>query len=92
MVCVGLAQNFAALRALVIEGIQKGHMALHARNIALSAGVPTYLVDEAARFMKLRGNISLESAKQFIEAHDLFSTLRTPKESEEKPNQKPLRY
>lgn len=36
MVCVGLAQNFAALRALATEGIQRGHMSLHARNIAVS--------------------------------------------------------
>ena len=35
---VGLAQNLGALRALSTEGIQRGHMALHARNIALSAG------------------------------------------------------
>ena len=37
-VAVGLAQNLAALRALSTEGIQRGHMALHARNIALVAG------------------------------------------------------
>ena len=37
-VAVGLAQNLGALRALSTEGIQRGHMALHARNIALSAG------------------------------------------------------
>lgn len=36
LVSVGLAQNFAALRALTTEGIQKGHMALHARNIAIA--------------------------------------------------------
>ncbi|KAG0284202.1 hypothetical protein BGZ97_008266, partial [Linnemannia gamsii] len=46
MVTVGLAQNFAALRALVTEGIQRGHMALHARNIAISAGTPPASVDE----------------------------------------------
>jgi hydroxymethylglutaryl-CoA reductase len=36
MVSVGLAQNFAALRSLVTEGIQRGHMALHARNVAIA--------------------------------------------------------
>lgn len=51
MVTVGLAQNFAALRALAIEGIQKGHMALHARSTAIKAGVPTHLIQEACRFM-----------------------------------------
>ena len=57
MATVGLAQNFAALRALAIEGIQKGHMNLHGRNIALAAGVPPHLVEEAIRYMKLRGKI-----------------------------------
>ena len=41
MLSVGLAQNLAALRALSIEGIQRGHMNLHAKNIAIRAGVPT---------------------------------------------------
>ena len=44
LVCVGLAQNFAALRALAIEGIQNGHMKLHGRSIAKKAGVPDYLL------------------------------------------------
>ena len=48
---MGLAQNFAAIRALATEGIQKGHMALHARNVAAAAGVPTELVAEVARYM-----------------------------------------
>lgn len=48
---VGLAQNFAALRALAIEGIQKGHMVLHSRSIAVKAGVPAHLVDEACRYL-----------------------------------------
>ena len=39
-------KNFAALRALAVEGIQKGHMALHARNIASAAGAPSTLVPE----------------------------------------------
>jgi len=40
------------MRALALEGIQRGHMALHAKNIALSAGVPTYLVEDAVNYMK----------------------------------------
>jgi hydroxymethylglutaryl-CoA reductase len=51
LVSVGLAQNFAALRALAIEGIQKGHMMLHSRSIAVKAGVPSEFVDEACRFI-----------------------------------------
>jgi hydroxymethylglutaryl-CoA reductase len=38
MACVGLAQNLAAIRALATHGIQKGHMRLHARQVALAAG------------------------------------------------------
>jgi len=51
---VGLCQNLAALRALAIEGIQKGHMKLHSRAIATKAGVPAHLVDECCKFMESR--------------------------------------
>lgn len=81
-VSVGLAQNFAALRAMAIEGIQKGHMNLHARNIALSAGIPHGLVSDAAEFMKSRGKISKDSANAYLEAIELFSELRFPKNSQ----------
>ena len=47
MVCVGLASNFAALRALTVEGIQKGHMNLHARNLAIASQIPEFLVEDA---------------------------------------------
>ena len=62
MCCVGLAQNFAALRAMVVQGIQKGHMALHSKNIAISAGVPTFLVEEASSYMIATGQIEKEAA------------------------------
>jgi len=52
-----LAQNFAALRALAIQGIQTGHMALHAKNIATSAGVPSYMVKEVADYMIARNQV-----------------------------------
>ncbi len=45
IVAVGLCQNLAALRALAIEGIQKGHMRLHSRAIALEHKVPLHLID-----------------------------------------------
>ena len=57
IVCVGLAQNLAAVRALAVEGIQKGHMALHARNIAVAAGVPNALVPEVAAYMASRHQV-----------------------------------
>jgi hydroxymethylglutaryl-CoA reductase len=50
-VCAGLATNLAALRALASEGIQRGHMGLHARQIALAAGAHGAEVDEIARRM-----------------------------------------
>ena len=52
----------AALRALSIEGIQKGHMNLHARNVAIQAGVPTDLVPEVVEFMKMRNKINVKAA------------------------------
>ena len=67
MVSVGLAQNFAAIRALVSEGIQKGHMSLHARNIAIRAGVPDRLVDDVVNFMKINKTYTEDSAKYYIE-------------------------
>lgn len=63
---VGLAQNFSAIRALASEGIQKGHMKLHARNIAASAGVKSDKIDEVTRRMIKEGNISVHRAKEIL--------------------------
>ncbi|TLY07586.1 MAG: hydroxymethylglutaryl-CoA reductase, degradative [Thaumarchaeota archaeon] len=63
---VGLAQNLSAIRALASEGIQKGHMKLHAKNIASSAGVPKSKVDEVILRMILEGNISITRAKEIL--------------------------
>ncbi|KAF8927416.1 hypothetical protein BGZ58_010403 [Dissophora ornata] len=71
MVTVGLAQNFAALRALVTEGIQRGHMSLHARNIAISAGTPPTSVDEVTAYMINTGKIRLGAARSYIEQRGL---------------------
>ncbi|MDA7942187.1 MAG: hydroxymethylglutaryl-CoA reductase, degradative [Nitrosopumilus sp.] len=60
----GLAQNYAALRALAAEGIQKGHMRLHARNVAAAAGVPPGDVERVAEEMAAAGDISAESARR----------------------------
>lgn len=64
MASVGLAQNFAALRALVSEGIQHGHMKLHSKNIAIQAGVPLSLVEEIAQQMIIENNISVARAQE----------------------------
>lgn len=64
---VGLAQNFAALRALADEGIQKGHMKLHARNIAIAAGATGEMVEKVAGEMILNKTISYSAAREIIE-------------------------
>ncbi len=66
LAAVGLAQNFSALRALSGEGIQRGHMELHARNLAMSAGASVSEVDRVVGKMIESGDISLTSAKKII--------------------------
>ncbi|KAJ3014370.1 UNVERIFIED_CONTAM: hypothetical protein HDU68_000308 [Siphonaria sp. JEL0065] len=58
MVSVGLAQNFAAMRALSTEGIQRGHMSLHAKNIAIAAGAPAHAINECVAYMVDSGRVS----------------------------------
>ena len=67
LAAVGLAQNMAALRALAHEGIQRGHMSLHARNIAVAAGVPENLVDVVAETMVREKKIRMDRAKEIAE-------------------------
>ncbi len=67
MGAVGLAQNLAALRALVTEGIQRGHMALHARNVALSAGVPEGLMEQVVAQMVKERQISTKRAEELAQ-------------------------
>lgn len=66
MVSVGLAQNMAALRALATEGIQRGHMGLHARQVAVAAGAPPGLVDALADQMVTEHDISAQRAAQIL--------------------------
>ncbi|MDP2667168.1 MAG: hydroxymethylglutaryl-CoA reductase, degradative [Nitrosopumilaceae archaeon] len=63
---VGLAQNFSALRALASEGIQSGHMKLHARNIAAAAGANPEQIDKIVKKMVGESNISLNRAKELL--------------------------
>jgi len=67
MGAVGLAQNFAALRALASEGIQRGHMKLHSRNIAISAGATGDLIDLVATRMIEEKRVRFDRAKELIE-------------------------
>lgn len=69
LAAVGLAQNLGALRALAHEGIQRGHMSLHARNIAVAAGATGELVDLVARKMVEERKIRMDRAKDLIEQY-----------------------
>jgi len=77
MISVGLAQNLAALRALSTEGIQKGHMNLHARNVAIRAGIPTELINDAVNFMKARNMITERAAAMYLKSHRMYSKSQT---------------
>ncbi len=82
---VGLVQNLAALRSLVTEGIQRGHMILHARNVAMSAGAAGEAVSHVANQMIREGKIRFDRARQIVRhllkgaertVHDLEARLR----------------
>jgi hydroxymethylglutaryl-CoA reductase len=68
MGAVGLAQNFAALRALVTDGIQKGHMGLHARSVAASAGAPEEIFDDVVAGMVESGDVKPWKAEELIKS------------------------
>lgn len=72
IVAVGLAQNTGALRALAAEGIQKGHMSLHARNIAFAAGARGDEIEQVAAKLKQGGHVRTDTAERILAA------LRTP--------------
>jgi hydroxymethylglutaryl-CoA reductase len=66
MGAVGLAQNFSALRALATEGIQEGHMNLHARSVVSSAGAPLALFDTVVEKLVQSGEIKLWKAQEIL--------------------------
>lgn len=69
MTAVGLAQNLGALRALAHEGIQKGHMSLHARNLAIMAGASGELVDFVVERMVKERKVRFDRARELIEEY-----------------------
>ncbi len=71
MAAVGLAQNLAALRALATEGIQRGHMELHARQVAIAAGATGDLVEIIAERLVAEGKIRLDRAQGFVRELDI---------------------
>jgi hydroxymethylglutaryl-CoA reductase len=66
MVSAGLAQNLAAIRALATEGIQRGHMALHARQVAIAAGAVGDEVDQVAAALVQEGAVRGDRAQQLL--------------------------
>ncbi|WP_430789193.1 hydroxymethylglutaryl-CoA reductase, degradative [Virgibacillus flavescens] len=67
IVSVGLAQNLGALKALVTDGIQKGHMALHSRSVAMAAGAKGELIDIIAEQLINEKEIRVGKAKELVE-------------------------
>ncbi|MEJ2086879.1 MAG: hydroxymethylglutaryl-CoA reductase, degradative [Gammaproteobacteria bacterium] len=67
MAAVGLAQNFAALRALSTDGIQQGHMTLHARSVASTANVPEDLFDDVVEALIESGEIKVWKAREIAQ-------------------------
>jgi hydroxymethylglutaryl-CoA reductase len=66
IVSVGLAQNLAALRALATEGIQRGHMSLHARQVAIAAGAEGPHIDQLAARLVAEKNIRVDHAREIL--------------------------
>jgi len=67
IVSVGLAQNLAALRALATEGIQRGHMSLHARQVAIAAGAQGAQIDRLAIRLAADKIVRIDHAKKILE-------------------------
>src|SRR5687768_15112215 len=66
IVSVGLAQNMAALRALATEGIQRGHMSLHARQVAIAAGASGVLIEKVAAQMVVEKVVRIDRAEEIL--------------------------
>ena len=65
--CVGLAQNYAAMRALSNEGIQKGHMTLHSKNLAIAAGAKDDEIEKVSNMLVKSGIITAAQAVKFLQ-------------------------
>jgi hydroxymethylglutaryl-CoA reductase len=68
IVSVGLAQNMAALRALATEGIQRGHMSLHARQVAIAAGANGDLIEKVAAQMVIENVVRIDRAEEILKS------------------------
>jgi hydroxymethylglutaryl-CoA reductase len=85
MAACGLAQNFAAIRALATEGIQRGHMTLHARSVVTAAGAGEDIFDEVLDRLVQSGTIKIWKAQEII------GELRAEREQKQSPALKPSR-
>jgi hydroxymethylglutaryl-CoA reductase len=68
IVSVGLAQNLAALRALATEGIQRGHMSLHARQVAIAAGATGDQIEKVAAHMVAEKTVRVDRAEEILKS------------------------
>ena len=68
IVSVGLAQNLAALRALATEGIQRGHMSLHARQVAIAAGAEGELIEKVAAKIVAEKTVRIDRAEEILKS------------------------
>jgi hydroxymethylglutaryl-CoA reductase len=66
IVSVGLAQNLAALRALATEGIQRGHMSLHARQVAIAAGAKGDQINRLAEQLVAEKTVRIDRAEEIV--------------------------
>ena len=66
IVSVGLAQNLAALRALATEGIQRGHMGLHARQVAIAAGAEAEMIERLAKQIVKDQKVRIDHAEEIL--------------------------
>ncbi len=78
MAAVGLAQNFAALRALSTEGIQTGHMRLHARSVAVAAGATGERFNDVVDALIISGTIKVWNARQIVESMGPHTPIAVP--------------
>jgi hydroxymethylglutaryl-CoA reductase len=69
IVAVGLAQNLAAIRALATEGIQRGHMTLHARQVAIAAGAMGEMIERVAAQLVSERQVRLDRAQELVAEH-----------------------
>ena len=71
IVSVGLAQNLAALRALATEGIQRGHMSLHARQVAIAAGAQGEDIDQVSAMLVAEKKVRIDRAREILASMDI---------------------